>query len=296
MNVICYKLEYSKYSDDINKILLTKSIDELIKFNIYNTNLDILYNNYGINYMTYSNKFNGIDKNLLYKHLDNNLNLSYSSMDNYYHCSFKYYLSNILKLDYFEETIQTYIGILFHYVLSKAYLNNFDFDLCVKHFIDNNPYPNSAKSEYFLNKVLDELRFVVKTIEYHNTLMNMDEAYYEKKIIVDKSNVININFKGFIDKILKKDNYVVIIDYKTYIVDIKLNYLPYGLSMQLPVYLYLTKNINKDYEIIGFYLQQILFGKFNKDVKKTLKELKKDNLKLKGYTLGNEEKIQYSLA
>ena len=76
-------------------------------------------------------------------------------------------------------------------------------------------------------------------------------------------------------------------------VDINLKYLPYGLSMQLPVYLYLTKNLDKDYEIIGFYLQQILFGKFNKDNKKTLKELKRDNLKLKGYTLGNEEKIQH---
>ena len=46
-----------------------------------------------------------------------------------------------------------------------------------------------------------------------------------------------------------------------------------------------------DYEIIGFYLQQILFGKFNKDDKKTLKELKRGNLKLKGYSLGNESKL-----
>lgn len=212
-------------------------------------------------------------------------------MDNYFKCAFKFYLSNILKLEYFEETIQTYIGNLFHYVLSKAYLDNFIFDECVKYYIDNNSYPKSNKSEYFLNKVIEELRFIVKTIGYHNTLMNMDESFYEKKISVEKHNVINITFKGFIDKLLKKDNSVVIIDYKTYIVDIKLNYLPYGLSMQLPVYLYLTKNINKDYEIIGFYLQQVLFNKFNKDSNKTLNELKKDNLKLKGYTLGNETKL-----
>ena len=74
-------------------------------------------------------------------------------------------------------------------------------------------------------------------------------------------------------------------------IDINLNYLPYGLSMQLPVYLYLTKNINKDYEIIGLYLQQILFGKFNKEHGKTLNELKRNNLKLKGYSIGNEEKL-----
>ncbi|MBQ3021650.1 MAG: PD-(D/E)XK nuclease family protein [Bacilli bacterium] len=293
MNVIEEKVNVSKYSNKINELLLASSLDNLIKYNTLNNNLNLLFNNYKINYMKYDNRFNGIDKNILYKYLNNTLNISYSSMDNYYHCSFKYYLSNILKLDYFEETIQTYIGNLFHYVLSKAYLDNFDFDECVHYFISNNPYPDSKKSEYFLNKVLDELRFIVKTIEYQNTLMDMDEAFYEKKIIVEKNKVININFKGFIDKLLKKDNSIVIIDYKTYNVDINLNYLPYGLSMQLPVYLYLTKNLNKDYEIIGFYLQQILFNKMSKKENKTLKEQKMDNLKLKGYSIGNEEKLMH---
>jgi len=291
MKVINKETLISKYSDDINKILLTKSLDNLIKFNIKNEELNKLYSNYKLNYMTYDNRFNNIDKNVLYKYLGNSYNLSYSSMDNYYHCAFKFYLSNILKLDYFEETIQTYIGNLFHYVLSKAFCDNFDFNSTVKVFIENNPYPKSYKSEYFLNKVVDELKFVINTISYQNTLMNMKEALYEKKINVEKNNVININFKGFIDKILKKDNKIVIIDYKTYTVDINLNYLPYGLSMQLPVYLYLTKNIDKDCEIIGFYLQQVLFSNFNKEYGKTLKELKKNNLKLKGYSLGNEIKL-----
>ena len=288
MSVLDYDFKYSKYSNDVNKLSLAKSIDSLIKFNIYNDSLSVLYSNYKIPYMSYDNRFSGIDKNNLYKYLDNKLNLSYSSMDNYYHCAFKFYIANILKLDCFETTLQTYIGNLYHYVLSKAFIEGFDFDNFVRHFIENNPYERSYKNDYFIDKVVEELKSVIKTIEYQNTLMNMDEAMYEKKINVEKLGVININFKGFIDKLLKKDKSVVIIDYKTYMVDINLNYLPYGLSMQLPVYLYLTKNLDKDYEIIGFYLQQILFGKFNKNDKKTLKELKHDNLKLKGYSLGNE--------
>ena len=291
MSVLEYDFKFSNYSNQINKLSLAKSIDSLIKFNIYNDNLSILYNNYKIPYMSYDNRFSGIDKNSLYKYLDNSLNLSYSSMDNYYHCAFKFFVANILKLDCFESNLQAYIGNLYHYVLSKAFICDFDFDNTVKHFIENNPYEKSYKNDYFLDKVIEELKSVIKTIEYQNTLMNMDDAMYEKKINVEKLGVININFKGFIDKLLKKDKSVVIIDYKTYMVDINLNYLPYGLSMQLPVYLYLTKNIDKDYEIIGFYLQQVLFNKFSKDNNKTLKELKKDNLKLKGYTLGNEEKL-----
>ena len=291
MNVLEYDFKYSNYSLNINEILLTKYLDNLIKFNDINSNLSLLYSNYYIPYYSYDNRISGINKNSLYKYLNNTLNLSYSSMDNFYHCAFKFYLSNILKIDKYEDTIQTYIGNMFHYVLSKAFLDNFDFDNTVNYFIENNKYPDSFKSKYFLNKVLDELRFVIDTIRYQNTLGNMDETFYERKVNVLKSGIININFKGFIDKLLKKDNSIVIIDYKTYMVDINLRYIPYGLSMQLPVYLYLTKNIDKDYEIIGFYLQQILFGKFNKKNGKKLIELKKDSLKLKGYSIGNENKL-----
>jgi len=291
MNVTQKEVKISKYSDETNKMLFAKSIDNLIKFNIKDDNLGVLINNYEINYMTYDNKFSGINKNSLYSYLKNSFNLSYSSMDNYYHCAFRFYLSNILKLDYFEETIQVYIGNLFHYVLSKAFIDGFDFDNCVNYYICNNPYPKSNKNEYFLNKVIDELKFMIDIISYQNTLMDMNKALYEQKIIVEKPGIININFKGFIDKLLMKDKNVVIIDYKTYMVDINLNYLPYGLSLQLPVYLYLTKNYIKDAEIVGFYLQQILFNKFSKDKNKTLKELKFNNSKLKGYSISNEDKL-----
>ncbi len=288
MNVIDKSIDYSNYSDILNRIKTTHELDNLIRYNTHSKNLDVLYSNYKIDYNTYDNRFSGINKNSLYEYLNNSLNLSFSSMDNYYHCQFKFYLSNILKLDYFEEKIQTYIGNLFHYVLSKCLDSDIDVDKVCQYYIENNIYPKSFKNEYFLSRIIDEIKFVVNIIKYQNTLMNMDSAKYEEKVNVDKSDVINITFKGFIDKLLLKDNYAVIIDYKTYKIDVDLNYLPYGLSMQLPVYLYLTKNIEKDYKIIGFYLQQVLFNKFSKVNGKTLKELKKDNLKLKGYSLGNE--------
>ena len=291
LNIIDINFEYSKYSNGINKILLAKDIDKFIKYNDYNNRMSILYNNYEIPYNTYNNIFSGINKNSLYEFLDNELTLSYSSMDNYYKCAFKFYLANILKIDKYEDTIQAYIGNLFHYVLSKAFLNEFNFDETVNEYLNTHKFEDNYKNKYFINKVLNELKTVIDTIKYQNSLGNMNEVFYEKEISIEKKNNLDITFKGFIDKILKKDNYIVIVDYKTYMIDIKLNYLPYGLSMQLPVYLYLTKNIDKNYEIIGLYLQQILFNKFNKDNNKSLSEQIKNNLKLKGYSLGNEEKI-----
>ena len=292
MNVIDKKIEYTNYSNELNKIYLTKYLDELIKYNNKNKNINLLYSNYQINYNNYDNRYKKINKENLYKYLNYRFNLSYSNMDTYYHCAFKFYISSILKLDEFETNLGNYIGNLYHYVLSKAFVDNFNFDKTVENYINNKPYPESFKNKYFITKVLDNLKNIIKTIEYQNTLGNMNESYYEKNIIIEKTGVINTTFKGFIDKILKKDNNVVIIDYKTYSIDIKLNYLPYGLSMQLPVYLYLTKNYDKDIETIGFYIQEILnSSKYNKKVGTTLKEQQKDSLKLKGYTIGDENKI-----
>ena len=129
-------------------------------------------------------------------------------------------------------------------------------------------------------------------INYQNALINYDSSLYEKKINVEKNKVINIDFKGFIDKILKLKDLIIIIDYKTYSIDIKLNYLPYGLSMQLPIYLYLTKNMDHNAKVIGIYLQQVLFNKFNNDKNKTIKEQLKNSLKLKGYSIGNETLLE----
>ena len=292
MNVIDKKIEYTNYSNELNKIYLTKYLDELIKYNNKNKNINLLYSNYQINYNNYDNRYKKINKENLYKYLNYRFNLSYSNMDTYYHCAFKFYISSILKLDEFETNLGNYIGNLYHYVLSKAFVDNFNFDKTVENYINNKPYPESFKNKYFITKVLDNLKNIIKTIEYQNTLGNMNESYYEKNIIIEKTGVINTTFKGFIDKILKKDNNVVIIDYKTYSIDIKLNYLPYGLSMQLPVYLYLTKSYDKDIETIGFYIQEILnSSKYNKKVGTTLKEQQKDSLKLKGYTIGDENKI-----
>lgn len=292
MNVIDKKIEYTNYSNELNKIYLTKYLDELIKYNNKNKNINLLYSNYQINYNNYDNRYKKINKENLYKYLNYRFNLSYSNMDTYYHCAFKFYISSILKLDEFETNLGNYIGNLYHYVLSKAFVDDFNFDKTVENYINNKPYPESFKNKYFITKVLDNLKNIIKTIEYQNTLGNMNESYYEKNIIIEKTGVINTTFKGFIDKILKKDNNVVIIDYKTYSIDIKLNYLPYGLSMQLPVYLYLTKSYDKDIETIGFYIQEILnSSKYNKKVGTTLKEQQKDSLKLKGYTIGDENKI-----
>ena len=98
---------------------------------------------------------------------------------------------------------------------------------------------------------------------------------------------------GIIDKLLyKKENgktYLVIIDYKTGSPHTNLNNTIYGIDMQLPVYLYLANKKIKGAEVIGFYLQKILNNEIIKEKGKTYEKQKKDNLKLQGYSINDEE-------
>lgn len=84
----------------------------------------------------------------------------------------------------------------------------------------------------------------------------------------------------------KENTLVSIIDYKTGHNEIDLYNVLYGLSMQLPIYLYLVKksNLFKNIRFTGFYLQQILSSEVTYSSVKTYVEQKQDNMKLRGYS------------
>lgn len=284
------------YNNLSNKIKLTNKLDLLNKYNEYDNDLELLYNNYkNIEYKTYDNKFTGIDKNNLNKYINNKLLLSYSSMDNYYKCGFKYYIENILKLNPYEEKFTTLIGSLFHYVLEKAFKANFDLNITYNEYIESLNRKLTKKEEIFLKKLKKELIFIIDTIKKQYENISLDKALYEEKIYVSKNT--NITFMGIIDKLMYKEEndktYVAIIDYKTGNPNLNLNNIIYGIDMQLPVYLYLSKNTNKlkNVEVIGFYLQKILNNEIIRDNKLSYEKQKQNNLKLQGYSINDYETL-----
>lgn len=284
----------NKYSNKMNYIKLSKYLDEFIKYGTKNDELDLLYSNYSdIKYLKFNNRFKGISKDKLIKKIDNNLLLSYSSIDNYYRCGFRYYLNNILKLSEYDETFMIKIGNIFHYILSKCFEDNFNFedeyDKLTKEVFSSN------KEIFFISKLKEELLFIIDTIKHQNKFSSLDEALYENKIFINKEGNIKLTFVGIIDKLLmKKDKgntYLVIIDYKTGNPNINLNNVIYGIDMQLPVYVYLANNKIENAKVIGFYLQKILNTQVVRQTGKTYEKLKKDNLKLQGYSIDNQDLI-----
>jgi ATP-dependent helicase/DNAse subunit B len=285
-------ISYSNIMDEIN---LSKKLDKLIKYNEVDEDLDILYHNYSNTlYNTYNNKFSGIDNKLLLNYLNPKLKLSYSKVDDYFKCAFKYYINHIMNFKEKEETFYLTIGNLFHYVLSIAFLDDFDFDAAWNEYLKD--IVLSSKEQFFLSKLKTELQFIINVINNQNRLSTFDKSLYEEKIYVNLNNKIPVTFSGIVDKIRYKEDTntkIAIIDYKTGKTDINLCNVIHGLNMQLPIYLYLVSNSNKfnDPTFVGFYLQEILHNEIYNDFKTDYDKEKTDNLKLKGYTIDEEELI-----
>lgn len=270
-------VSYSTLSD---KIYYASLLDNYTKYKEISDDLILFNSNYNISYKTYDNKFNGIDNNKLLAYIKK-LTLSYSAMDNYYRCGFRYYIENTLKLNAYQDTFSIFIGNLFHYILSIC--NNLDFDFekeWDKYLIKRELRVDEG---IFLIKLKEELKFIINYLYRFNKDTGLNNMYLEKKITIDKSSTIPVEFKGFVDKIMYRDNLVSIIDYKTGNAQINLNNSIYGIGMQLPIYLYLVmkSNIFNSPKIIGIYLQKILNNN------KTITD-KEASLKLVGYSTNDE--------
>lgn len=241
------------YSETYNKIKLTKCIDNYIKYGKKDKQFDCLYSNFNVKYNSFKNEYSLINRVM------DKLTLSYSKMQVYNKCAFRYYLNDVLKLDIFEENFSTVIGNMVHYVMEKCLSdNNMDVDKCVEQFLSDKKL--SKKEMFFLDKYKISIRELLNQVILEKEFSSFDKAMYEKKIDVDYGN--NVKFTGIIDKVLYKEcddrTYLALIDYKTGNDDISLDYLNYGLNMQLPIYLYLSNYLNlRNVVYSGFYLQKL---------------------------------------
>ena len=286
------KIEFTDNFDKsniYNKIRLSEYLDLYSKYGEINENTSTLLSNYGdIEYKSYDNSFKGLDKSKM----SDKILLSYTSIDSFYKCSFRYYIDNVLKLSIFESTFMTFIGSLYHHILQHMDDENFDLDIEYGKYIRESNETFTEKELFFLDKLKIELKFVVKTIKEQYKYTSLNNKLYEEKIYINDG--VNNTFMGVIDKIMYSNELnktvVSVVDYKTGNPNIYLNDIVYGIGMQLPIYLYLVSKSNKFKNVVigGFYLQKILNGTANKEKDKSYNELKRNNLKLQGYTNGDE--------
>lgn len=270
-------------SNNYNKLRLLSEKDDNNKYGTLSSDLLTLSAHYKDEpYLTYNNKYKKISNDKLKNYLNKGLTLSYSSMNTFYQCSFRYYLDNILRVNKYEERFDAVLGSIFHEILSECFITD-DYDVILNYekLISESTYPFNESEKFFLENLKNELLLIIDTIKEQLKYTSLKQSMYEKEIKIDISSDVKVTFKGFVDKILydefNGEKIVVIIDYKTGNPLLNINNSIYGLDMQLPVYIYLIKNEIKNVRIGGFYLQKILSNVSN--IQK-----RKESLKLQGYS------------
>ena len=227
---------------------------------------------------------------ILYKYLNNKLLLSYTSLNNYYKCKFKYYLNHVLKINIIRDDFAILLGEVCHYILSCMDNDDFDIDTLFDNYLKTKR-EFSKREMFHLNNIKEEIVFIVSTIRKQMTYTTFDKSMKEKCVYVNKDRNIKVTFKGVIDKVLYKEEdditYLVVIDYKTGSSSIDIKNMEYGLGMQLPIYLYLSSKLGlKNVKVVGFYLQKLFNTSL--DNSKDYEEEKEGKLKLDGYSINNE--------
>ena len=286
-------IHYSVLNDKLN---LATILDNYLKYGEESQDLELLYSNYpSINYKTYNNQYTKIDENLFRKYLNNKLSLSYSSINNFYKCSFRYYMENILNLQISSNEFSLFIGNLFHYILSIMYNGDFNFSDSFETYVNKNYEFNTYKERFFINKLKKELEFIIDNIKEQDKFTSFDSHKFEQLIKIDLSkDNYDITFKGIIDKISYKkeagNTLISIIDYKTGNPNLNLNNIIYGIDMQLCIYAYLSSKLKlfANPLLVGIYLQKILNNEININKNKQYITMKQENLKLQGYSNSNE--------
>ena len=278
VNYITYTNKYL-HSNKANRNRYGELLDNLDKYGEHNDDLDSMYSTYDRNnYGDYDNSYKNFNVG------KETVELSYSSMQSYYECAFKYYLDNILRPDDSDATFFTTIGTIAHNVLQEMVLDNTkDFD----ELWDNQVTFTSAKELYFNKKIKEEIREDFNIILNQKELSYFDDVECEKRIKLKLRD--NIFFKGFIDKILKCKDNLCIVDYKTGNTKIEDKYFEFGLNLQLPSYLYLLQEDPS--KIIGFYLQHLVAPKYVYDEKKDIETQKNEDMKLSGFTSNDISRI-----
>ena len=275
------------HSNLYNELRLGSKLDTYNRYKEVSPMLKELFTHYNIPYQTYDNSFKGINHDTYLENLPYPLKLSYTSINSYNECKFKYYLNYVLKINTYEDTFAAFIGSLYHKILQLYKYPNFNFEESYQKYLEKREL--SLKEKVLLVRLKKELLELLEQEKRQDLILGYNDELHEQKIEIPLKKDIEVIFTGTIDKIMyyKKveDTYFTIIDYKSGIVDTRLEKLKYGLSMQLPVYLFLINN-SKVFDnpiFTGIYYQNILFNYPSFD-KKPIEDIKKERIKLQGYS------------
>lgn len=190
------------------------------------------------------------------------LSLSYSSMNNFYQCQFKYYLTSILKLETKYDPYYVNLGKLTHQIFERIAGDLSSFDHLFNDVLQSLS-PLTHKEKTIFTNLKPTIYKVIRFNLFHQQKMNLSLIESEKSFIVTLDAYTKL--KGQIDKVVitqdaSKKSYASLIDYKSGLESFKPDHVQFGLSLQLPIYaLLMEKHLAYEgIEVIGIYIQHLI--------------------------------------
>lgn len=242
----------------------------------------------------YDPSFSGLNKDEYSKFINPNLYLSYTSIDSYYECPFKFYLERILKINKVTNLDAIQIGNLFHYVFCELLknddisdINNY-VDKLINEFVsqENIVLDNKKKIYYSIYKEMILKNYEFISLQMKNSKFKLRDLEKEYKITIDKD--CRVILKGKIDKVLtlkmRGKEYAIVVDYKTGSSDFSFDNVLYGQNMQLLFYYMFLESVS-EVAYGGAYLTSVLPSlPFLYEKNKTYDEQLKEYFLLNGYS------------
>ncbi len=202
------------------------------------------------------------------------LYLSYSSINTFNHCQFKYYCDYILKLNNNETNkfdART-TGLYIHYFLEKLLKNKVPKEnisgmlkfIKNQYIIENNLKLTNIE-KYFLNKLDENIKILWPLIYEEINNSKFIPKYLEYNLRNNDPKTINntlVYLTGIIDRIDVYNNYFRVIDYKTGNTTFNLDDIANGINTQLLIYLL---SINNLYPAGFFYMPSYITFKEDND-------------------------------
>ena len=182
--------------------------------------------------------------------------------------------------------------------MENCYNESFDFDSLWDSYLNDKDL--NIKEVIMLEKLKTILKKEIDIIKDNDKYTDFTNRMFEKNITIKLDNPYkDAYFTGKIDKIMYykeiNNTYFSIIDYKTGSFETNLNNMKYGIGMQLAIYLYLIikGEIFASPICSGMYFQKVLMGNVSYDGRKKYDDKLRDNLKLSGYSIDNENILEH---
>ena len=279
------------YSEPYAQLELAKKMEKYEKFDEIDLKLRQYFDIFKDNNRKFSYKNNQFST--MYK--PQKLILSYTAIDEYFQCPYRYYLNRVLKIkkDYNPEYLK--LGNLFHHVLKEVLEKNIDINAALIDYYIVNNLELTEKDKMFNNVYKKFLTDIISEIREFNEnsyfkILGLEKEY---EVHFDTIDDTEIYLVGKIDKIMTgivdDEAYALVIDYKTKGSSFSLDDMIYGLDMQIPIYFYLINNSsNKKYKFGGGYLQSLIPAtQFGYDMKADYCQQLANMSRLNGYSSSN---------